>query len=42
MSFVGDAIGSVTGANKQAKAAKNAAAQQAAAAEKARDRKSVV
>lgn len=34
MSFVGKAIGSVTGANQQAKAAKNAAAQQAAAAEK--------
>lgn len=35
MSFVGKAIGSITGANQQAKAAKNAAAQQAAAAEKA-------
>ena len=35
MSFVGKAIGSITGANKQAKAAKNAAAQQAAAADKA-------
>ena len=35
MSFVGKAIGSITGANQQAKAAKNAAAQQAEAAEKA-------
>ena len=35
MSFVGKAIGSITGANKQAKAAKKAADQQAAAAEKA-------
>ena len=35
MSFIGKAIGSITGANQQAKAAKNAAAQQAAAAEKA-------
>ena len=35
MSFVGDVIGDITGSNKQAKAAKNAANQQAAAAEKA-------
>lgn len=35
MSFIGKAIGSITGANQQAKAAKNAAAQQSAAAEKA-------
>ena len=28
MSFVGDVIGDITGSNKQAKAAKNAAAQQ--------------
>ena len=35
MSFVGKAIGSVTGANKQAKAAQNAANIQAEAAEKA-------
>ena len=34
MSFVGKAVGSITGANQQAKAAKNAAAQQAAAADK--------
>ena len=33
--FVGDVIGDITGSNKQAKAAKNAAAQQAAAADKA-------
>ena len=33
--FVGDVVGDITGSNKQAKAAKNAAAQQAAAAEKA-------
>lgn len=35
MSFVGDAIGSITGANKQAKAAQQAANTQAAAADRA-------
>lgn len=35
MSFVGDVIGDITGANKQAKAAQNAAKTQADAAEKA-------